>query len=105
MNTSSPKESRSRRDHPIEVPRDRQTENSSAPSRQWTPAAGSINAPDELYAAGGDKPLPPNSPEANALQARPPRAKGELGVGSAGDAARPTKEGFTGKSLPPRGQR
>lgn len=57
---------------------------------------------DEDY-TDRDKPLLPKSAEAKRLQEHPPKGKGQLGVGTAGDAGRPTKEGVYGKPVPPRG--
>src|SRR3954464_9219451 len=67
------------------------------------PSAADVNLRDEYY-TDQDKPLVAGSDEARALQARPPRAKGETGVGTAGDAARPMKPGIHNKPVPPRGQ-
>jgi hypothetical protein len=65
------------------------------------PSPDTTNARDEDYANAG-KPLVADSREAKALHENPPRAKGELGVGTAGDAARPTKMGIHDKPIPPR---
>lgn len=46
--------------------------------------------------------LEPDSPPARALQDRPPRGKGQLAVGSGGDAARPGKTGISPTSIQPR---
>lgn len=66
-----------------------------------TPSAADVNTPDEQY-YDGDKPLVAGSDEARALHDRPPPAKGELGVGTAGDAARPSKLGLHDKGVAPR---
>lgn len=58
---------------------------------------------DEDY-TDRDKPLIAGSIEAKRLQEHPPTGTDQLEVGSAGDAARPTKEGIDGKPIPPRGQ-
>jgi hypothetical protein len=47
--------------------------------------------------------LDPESPPARALHKRPPRGKGQLGVGTGGDAARPGKTGIAPTSIRPRG--
>lgn len=67
------------------------------------PSPDAANAPDEIY-TDRDKPLVSGSREAKALHNHPPRAKGELGVGTGGDAARPGKAGEHDKTLPPRGK-
>jgi hypothetical protein len=66
------------------------------------PSPDDVNAPDE-YASGGDKPLPADSAAAAALHETPAHGQDQLRAGSAGDAARPSKEGITGKPIPPRG--
>src|SRR4051812_22500948 len=71
-------------------------------SEDTPPSAEVTNPLDEDYADAG-KPLIEGSPEARALHRRPPQARGELGVGTAGDAARPTKSGIHDKPIPPRG--
>jgi hypothetical protein len=65
-------------------------------------SAADVNPRDEYY-TDKDKPLVAGSKPARALHDNPPPAKGELGVGTAGDAARPTKTGIHGKPIPPRG--
>jgi hypothetical protein len=83
-----------------EVPRDRQTDDKLP--KKPTPSPATSNPTDEDYADAG-KPLVAGSPEAIALHNRPPPARGELGVGTAGDAARPIKPGIHDKPIPPRG--
>ncbi|MBI2511441.1 MAG: hypothetical protein HYV96_05645 [Opitutae bacterium] len=46
--------------------------------------------------------LEPESPIARALQEHPPKGKGQLDVGTGGDAARPGKTGIGPTSIPPR---
>lgn len=46
--------------------------------------------------------LEPDSPPARALHAQPPRGKGQLDVGTGGDAARPGKTGLSPTSIRPR---
>jgi len=86
----------------ITVPRDPDVETSETSRAERMPSPNDVNALDE-FASGGDKPLSSDSKAAADLHNNPRRAKGELGVGSAGDAARPSKEGITGKPIPPRG--
>jgi hypothetical protein len=85
------------------VPRDRVLDGSPELRSDPTPAAVDRNIPEEDY-TDRDKPLVAGSREARALHDRPPPTKGELDVGTAGDAARPSKGGIHGKPLPPRGQ-
>jgi hypothetical protein len=99
---SSQQQPEPRRRGDLTVPRDPQTQGDRAPRNEITPPAGSVNPPDEAYATT-DKPLPPDSPEGAALHRNPPRAKGELAPGSAGDSARPTKDGIFHKPIPPHG--
>ena len=102
MNTSSKRSAESSPDKKITVPRDTDVETSESSRAERMPSPDDVNAPDE-FESGGDKPLPSDSKAAADLHDKPPGAKGELGVGSAGDAARPSKEGITGKPIPPRG--
>ena len=46
--------------------------------------------------------LDADSPPARALHERPPRGRGQLTVGSGGDAARPGKTGIAATSIQPR---
>lgn len=46
--------------------------------------------------------LEPDSPPARALHDHPPRGKGQLDVGTGGDAARPGKTGIAPTSIQPR---
>ena len=46
--------------------------------------------------------LEADSPPARALHARPPQGKGQLDVGTGGDAARPGKTGVAPTSIQPR---
>lgn len=66
------------------------------------PSPDTVNIRDEDYPAAG-KPLLPDSPEAEALHENRAPGKDQLEVGSAGDAARPTKTGIMNPTLPPRG--
>jgi hypothetical protein len=90
--------SRSRQKTDVSVPRDA-SPGEQPPERM--PSPDTINPRDEDYADAG-RPLVSGSPEARSLHAHPPRAKGELGVGTAGDAARPMKSGLHDKPIPPR---
>jgi hypothetical protein len=85
-----------------EVPRDRDAGTASRRRTDQPKSASDVNPRDEYY-TDHDKPLVAGSREARALHDRPPPAKGELGVGTAGDAARPTKPGIHNKPVPPRG--
>ena len=89
----------------ITVPREKPLDGETPPSRTRAddpPAAGSINPPEETYAEQ-EQSLAPDSPLVEALHRRGPTAKDQLDVGTAGDAARPTKTGITPTSIPPRG--
>lgn len=85
------------------VPRDSDTADAEASDRRHIPGAEDRNALDEDYATD-QAPLAPGSP----ASAQPPhterQTQGQLEVGSGGDAARPGKEGLTGKPIPPRGE-
>ncbi len=87
----------------VSVPRDAETDADPALRKDRTPAPGWDNPPDEYY-TDKEKPLPADSAAGEKLHRNPPAAKGETGTGSGGDAARPGKEGVSGKPLPPRGQ-
>jgi hypothetical protein len=102
MSTSSSAKKKTIRKTAPQVPRDRQLDEASTRSSESPPAAADVNLPDEAY-TDQDKPLVGDSREARALHDRPPRTKGTLGVGTAGDAARPTKPGLHNKTVPPRG--
>lgn len=65
-------------------------------------AANGLAMRDEDY-TDRDKPLLPDSTEAKRLQQNPPKGSGQLRIGTAGDAARPSKVGIYGKPVPPRG--
>ena len=84
----------------IQVPRDSRIDTGGGPPM---PAADGATMRDEDYAEQ-DQPLLPDSPAAKRLQARPPRGRDQLRVGTAGDAGRPTKEGIHDKPVPPRGR-
>lgn len=100
MSSNSPSSRRARKKTDrIEVPRDRDTDDKMP--RDAMPAPEDVNVRDEYY-ADGDKPLVAGSREAKLLQKNPPPAPGELGVGTAGDAARPTKLGLHDLPVPPR---
>jgi hypothetical protein len=101
MNPSTSK--RSKPSATPEVPRDPDAGNRSRTRGDEPRSAADANIPDEDY-TDQDKPLVAGSQEARALHDKPPRTKGELGVGTAGDAARPSKPGIHNKPIPPRGQ-
>jgi hypothetical protein len=103
MNTHDSDSSPSSKNKKITVPREQPTDSDATARKETMPSPDQVNAPDEYLAEDADQPLPSDSPAANALHKNPPRAKGELGVGSAGDAARPTKEGISATTIPPRG--
>ena len=67
------------------------------------PSPDTINIRDEDYPSA-NKPLPEDSLFAQKLHEHPPQGEDQLEVGSAGDAARPTKTGIMKPTLPPRGQ-
>ncbi len=87
----------------VTVPRDHHVDGSPGDKSERTPSPADTNMPDEDY-NDGDKPLVAGSREARALHDRPPPAPGELGIGTAGDAARPIKPGLHTKGVPPRGK-
>jgi hypothetical protein len=101
MSTTSSKQPRSR--GAPEVPRDADAGTKSFRRGRDPKSAADVNPRDEYY-TDQDKPLVAGSKEARALHEKPPRTKGELGVGTAGDAARPIKPGIHNKPVPPRGQ-
>jgi hypothetical protein len=103
MNTPSTGKSKAKRPATPTVPRDRNVDQRAQRDSDSPPAAADVNPPDESY-TDQDKPLVADSAEARALHDRPPRTKGTLGVGTAGDAARPTKPGIHNKTVPPRGK-
>lgn len=86
--------------HEIKVPRDRRLDTRDGPPM---PSPGGEIMKDEDY-ADQDKPVLPDSVSAKRLQARPPKGTDQLRVGTAGDAARPSKEGIHNKPVPPRGR-
>lgn len=100
MNGKSPEEEDNQPKHDITVPRDPHPAPGGGPTM---PPADGPRMRDEDYAVQ-DQPLVPGSPPARALQAHPPKGEGQLGVGTAGDAGRPTKEGLHDKPVPPRGR-
>jgi hypothetical protein len=89
----APSSTRSRK---IEVPRDPDAGH----------AEGETTPPRHHSAEGVDArvrgSLEPDSPPARALQAHPPKGKGQLDVGTGGDAARPGKTGISATSIQPR---
>lgn len=87
------------RDATVQVPRDRVTDDKLAKKKM--PAPDRVNLRDEDY-SDRNKPLVAGSREARALHDNPPPTKGELGVGTAGDAARATKGGVHDTTIPPR---
>jgi hypothetical protein len=100
MSTTSSKRPRS---GGAQVPRDADTGTKSTRRKREPQSAADVNPRDEYY-TDQDKPLVAGSKEARALHENPPPTKGELGVGTAGDAARPSKPGIHNKPIPPRGQ-
>src|SRR5438270_1438020 len=66
------------------------------------PAAGSVNIQDEDYAPGNRSVLPGSASE-QVLDNAEPHAKEQLRRGSAGDPARPSKDGIEGTPIPRRG--
>lgn len=99
MSTTSSK--KSKRAAAPQIPRDSDRGRAGRGSAE-PKAAADVNPRDEYY-TDKDKPLVAGSRLAKALHKNPPTTKGELGVGTAGDAARPTKTGIHGKPIPPRG--
>jgi hypothetical protein len=87
---------------PPEVPRDPDAATATDRSAP-TPSPADVNTPDEEY-TDQDKPLVAGSEAARGLHDQPPKSRGGLGVGTAGDAARPSKPGLHNKPLPPRGR-
>lgn len=100
MNRNSPNPQENKRDSNVHVPRDDRLDTGGGPP--MPPPDGALMR-DEDYAEQ-DASLLPNSRPAKALQRKPPPGKGQLGVGTAGDAARPSKDGIHNKPVPPRGQ-
>lgn len=85
------------------IPHQSDTADAEASDRRHVPGPDDRNVLDEDY--GTDQaPLAPDSPLGGELHQRRPKAGGQLDVGTAGDAARPGKEGIDGKPIPPRGQ-
>jgi hypothetical protein len=93
----NPKSSSRPKESDIAVPRDPPEREQSA---ERLPSPDTTNPRDEDYTDAG-KPLVAGSPDAVALHARPPRTKGETGVGTAADAARPVKSALHDKPIPP----
>lgn len=83
----------------IQVPRDAKVDTGMSPP---TPAHDAEQWRDEDY-TDREKPLIGGSDLAKARHDNPPKGKGQLGVGTAGDVARPSKTGIYGKPIPPRG--
>jgi hypothetical protein len=83
------------------VPRDSDTADAEASDRRHIPGADDRNALDEDRATDQGA-VAADSPNAERLH-QPPRTQGQLDVGTGGDAARPGKEGVSGKPIPPRG--
>lgn len=100
--SASPNSNRDRSSH-LHVPRDQEVDRPAESDRQSPRSAADVNQPDEDY-TDQDKPLVAGSAEAKALHDHPPKTKGTLGVGTAGDAARPAKPGIHNKPAPPRGK-
>ena len=99
-NSSSKKVRRGNAPH---VPRDADVGGNSR-RRGSSPGSGADANPRDEYYTEKDKPLVAGSRDARALHDRPPPTKGELGVGTAGDAARASKTGIHNKPVPPRGR-
>lgn len=87
----------------IAVPRDRNVDGSPGHRSDSPPSAADVNPRDEEVYTDREKPLVAGSRAARKLHDDPPRTKGTLDVGTAGDAARPIKPGIHGKPLAPRG--
>ena len=102
MNSTPSDSSRSDKNK-ISVPRDAKVDTAESSRREVMPSPDTVNMPDEGYAPG-PKPLPSDSPLAAQLHEHPPQGEDQLEVGSAGDAARPSKTGIVNPTLPPRGQ-
>lgn len=103
MNTPAPQNSNSKRSEEIVVPRDPDVETAETSRSEVMPSPDTVNIRDEDYPAEG-KPLQPESRAARVLHEHPPKGKDQLEVGSAGDAARPSKSGIMNTTLPPREQ-
>lgn len=102
MNEPSQKQ-KPKRDSAPTVPRDTVRADDERLRGKSPPSAADVNPPDEAF-GDQDKPLVAGSREARALHDRPPKTKETLGVGTAGDAARPSKPGIHNKPIPPRGK-
>lgn len=85
------------------VPRDSDTADAEVSDRRHVPGADDRNVIDEDYATDQAS-LAPGTDTEKKLHDRKFKAGGQLDVGTGGDAARPGKEGITGKPVPPRGQ-
>lgn len=85
------------------VPRDRILDGSPEHRSDAPASAADRNPRDEEVYTDREKPLIGGSREARLLHDHPPKGEGQLDVGTAGDAARPSKPGIHGKPLPPRG--
>lgn len=80
------------------LPRDADARSAADQSRPVLP--GRHSARGEAKRVRGT--LDENSPPARALHDRPPKGRGQLTVGSGGDAARPGKTGIAATSIQPR---
>lgn len=99
MATSTKKNTHTKQDRDVQVPRDRKLDDGSTPPTR-SPDGPSMR--DEDY-TDRDKPLVGGSDLARRLHEHPPKGRGQLGVGTAGDAARPSSSGIYSKPIPPRG--
>jgi len=82
----------------LTVPRDADAGHTDEASRPTRP--GHHSARGEAKRVRGT--LDADSPPARALHDRPPKGRGQLTVGSGGDAARPGKTGISATSIQPR---
>lgn len=103
MNSNPSSESSQQPGKEITVPRDPDVDTAADNSSEVMPSPDTVNIADEDYPSD-DKPLLPESAAARKLHENPPKGSDQLEVGSAGDAARPSKTGIMNTTLPPRGQ-
>jgi hypothetical protein len=105
MNTTTGHNSshKSRGKKPTTVPRDQVVDGAENNRSDSAPSPDRVNPRDEEIHTDREKPLVTGSRETEILHDNRRRAPGQLDVGTAGDAARPTKPGIHGKPLAPRG--